>query len=273
MNDEQLRRLLAEDVGDEADQILPTVQHLANWEAPHPIPQQTASLVERLSMELPVEHHTRWRVGEWWPLLLIRSQIRVVQREIWITSVLVMALGTIVTLAVDHTAVIPLAILAPVVAAFGVALLYDSNIEQMLELEDTTGASVQILLLARLTLVFGFNLVLAISGSVLLAAIQPDISLWPLVLSWLAPMAFLSALAFLLSVLVVDATVSTVISLGLWGLHIFLRAMPNPTTIIAILSMPGLNTPANYGLLFATATLLTGVALWLVSSVEHSIGD
>ncbi|MBZ0291131.1 MAG: hypothetical protein K8L99_01065 [Anaerolineae bacterium] len=274
MNDEQRRRMLLEDLGTDVNDLLPIIEQLGKWQAPQPSHQQTASLIDLLSAKLPAQQLSRWqRLREWWPLLLIRSQMRVVQREIWIASALVMILGTLVTLAMNTMMINALAIIAPLVAAFGVALLYDSNTEHVLELENATGASVQVLLLARLTLVFGFDLVMGILGSVILATTQTHISLWPLVLSWLAPMAFLSALAFLLSVLVVDAIIGAVVSLGLWALHIFLRSTPaDHTLMIAILSMPGLNTPGNYGLLFAAALLLTTVALWVVGSVERSVG-
>lgn len=269
MNPDDLKHRLAQD-SDEADDpeaFAGLARHLAEWHAPAPDPQTTWALMQQLEAEFtPPSARYVWQ--NWWPLLLIRSQIRVVQREIWVASALVMALGTVVTLSTDSASV-PLAMIAPLVAAFGVALLYDSDVEQMLELENATGVSTQMLLLARLTLVFGFDLVLAVSGSVVLVLVQTDVSLWPLVLSWLAPMAFLSALSFLLSVVLTDAIVSAVFSLGIWAAHLLLRNFPDQhSLLIRLLAMPGLSDTAHFGFLFVAAGLLLLAALWLVNYEE-----
>jgi hypothetical protein len=176
----------------------------------------SATLVEVLKAEMHGGRKTRLQtLTSWWPLLLLRSQLRVVQGEIWFASALVIGLGTLVTVLTfeaGSSMMLPLVFLAPVVSGFGVAFLYDGNIVQMLELEDTTPASARILLLARLTLVFGFNLLLMLAGSLILAIALEDVSLWPLVSSWLAPMTFLSALAFFTSVLIKDALVGGFLS-------------------------------------------------------------
>lgn len=263
------------DTPEEADDLLPVVMHLRKWSAPQATTEQTSALLSKLAAELPVQRRSRWQqVTESWPLLLVRSQVRVVGHGIWVASALVMLLGTIITLATfQSSGTVLLALVAPIVAAIGVALLYDSDIEQMLELENTTAASAHLLLLARLTLVFGFNLLLGLAGSLVLALVRTEVSLWPLVLSWLAPMAFLSALAFLLSVLFVDALVSTAVSLTLWGLHVALRTFPlDRTTLTYLLSLPGLNQPINQPVLFLSAGLLLLAALWLVQMGEYRRG-
>ncbi len=274
---QKLHKMLLEDLENlhAAEELLSTAQQLQHWQAPVAAPQLTSALIEHLTAELPVAPKSlRQKLVEWWPLLLLFSQIRVVGRSIWLASVLVMGLGTLVTLATFQWSGTPLlALLAPIVATVGVALLYDSDVEQILELENVTAASTRLLLLARLTLVFSFNLVLGLMGSLLLAAVQDEVSLWPLVLSWLAPMAFLSALAFLLSVLLVDALVSAAVSLTLWGLHIWLRYAPfGSDPLTSLFSFPGLNHPVNQPVLFVGAGLLLLVALWVVGRSEYRRG-
>jgi hypothetical protein len=266
-----LYRMLHEDTGsaDEAAALLPAMQRLRRWSAPQPSSESTQILISRLMAE-PLSAQTRHQqlVLEWWPLLLIRAQIRVVHREIWAASALVIILGVIITLPAyiaSAGTVIPLALLAPVVAAVGIALLYDADMQPILELENATLASTRLLMLARLVLVFSFNLVLALAGSLVLSLSQLELSLWPLVLSWLAPMTFLSALAFLLSVILADSLAGSIISLGLWGLHVFLHHTAIPITPLATLfSFPGLSHPANYPTLFLAAAGLITLALWLV---------
>ncbi|GIL12386.1 MAG: hypothetical protein BroJett038_11060 [Chloroflexota bacterium] len=275
-DDEQrrLRALLAEDAEtpEETEALLETVRFIRRWDAPSPTPQETARLVEKLLPELPKPE--RRHPGQWWPLLILRAEARIIRREIWLASALVMALGVLTTLGINSTnAATPLTILAPVVAAVGMALLYDSDMEQVLELADSTAVSARLLLLARLTLVFGFNLALGLGGSVALSLLRADMLLWPLVMSWLAPMAFLSALAFLLSVVTGDAIAGAAFSLAIWGMHVFVRSMPASGDLSWILSLPGLADPAARPFLFAAALLLVMAALWLAGDSERRMGE
>jgi hypothetical protein len=184
--------------------------------------------VNQLQHELAPPPLTRLqRLQNWWPWLLLSSQLRIVQTEIWLATTVIMAIGTMVSLASYRPGdMLPLVFIAPLLSAFGVGLLYDGDVLHMLELEDTTPVSTRLLLLARLTLVFGFNLALGLLGSIAMALWNADIALWSLVMSWLAPMTFLSALAFLTSVLLSDALAGGLLSLILWSIHIFLRFNP-----------------------------------------------
>lgn len=270
MND-KLRALLHEDL-DSAEEADALSQQLSTWKAPAVDQRQTTALIDRLASELqPGRKPLAQRILEWWPLLLLRSQYHVVRGEIWWASAFVMALGTVVTLLSPQQegAYLPIAALAPVVAAVGVALLYDTDVQQVLELENATRASIRLLLLSRLTLVFGFNLLLALTASVVLSVLQSDISLWPLVLSWLAPMSFLCALAFLLSVVFVDPVAGSLFSLGVWGLHIFMKSFETSNMWLYALSMPGLSDGRVW--LFGAAAVIVGVALWLVGYTERDV--
>jgi hypothetical protein len=151
-------------------------------------------------------------------------------------------------------------------------MLYDSDVALMLELEDTTRASARMLLPARLTLVFGFNLLLGLLGSVVLAALRAELSLWPLVVSWLVPMTFLSALAFLFSVVFVDALMGGLVSLILWGTHVVLRAAAIQNDFLYLLSLPGLAAPESRPILLSVSLILLAIAVWLIGSSERRVG-
>ena len=160
---------------------------------------------------------------KWWPWLLLRAQERIVRREIWVASTLVMALGTLVTLATygpySPSGSLPFVLISPIVAAIGVAFIYGPAVDPALEIELATPASTRLILLARLVLVFGFNLALGLMGSVVLAGLRSEVSLWLLVMAWLAPMAFLSALAFMLTILLADPGIGVLVSLVLWAVQ------------------------------------------------------
>lgn len=272
---ERLKRTLLEngETEDKAEALAQMAYFLRKLPAPKTSAEQQANLLNRLAAELP-RRKTRWeRLREWYPLLLLFSQLRTIHREIWAASALILILGTFVTLAQPAgSGMLALVALAPVVAAAGVAMLYDGSVELMLELEEATLASARLLLLARLTLIFGFDLLLASAGSIALALTRTELSLMPLILSWLAPMAFLSALAFLLSVLLVDTLAAALFSLALWFAHIMLRHAENLPELFTYLSMPGLSASETRPLLFVAAVFIVAVALWLVGLIERKTG-
>jgi hypothetical protein len=276
-NSEREQRLHAALHDDHPDLHADLAQRLAAWDAPRAAPALTAILIGRLEAELPSPKRARLsREMLRWAWMLIRSQVRVVRREIWAATLLVMALGTLVTL-ISSASIsmpgLPIAIFAPIIAALGVAFLYDSESDALAELLDATPASVRLLLFARLTLVFGFNLIAALVASIALVILRAEISLWPLVASWLAPMAFLSALAFLLTMLTRDALAGALVSGLLWSVHLIFRAAPGMDPVLFLLSFPGLSAPDSRPLLLILAALLVAFALWLGGNSERRLGE
>jgi hypothetical protein len=272
--EERLRAMLREDTDsdEKAEALLGTVQRLRAWKSVETA--DTAALINRLAAHLPRKRSRRERLLTWYPLLLLRSQTRVVSREILLASALVIVLGVLVTLTTSVTSfggMTALSVLAPMVAAVGIALLYDRDAERMLELEDTTRTTARQLLLARLTLIFAFDTVLGLIGSVVLVIFRSEVSLMPLVLSWLAPMTFLSGLAFLLSVLLLEAMYAAVFSLSLWVFHLFLREINTTGGIWSIFNI--LTAPDTRPLLLLTGTLFAAVALWLAGRIERKVGN
>jgi len=244
----RLAALLAEDTAspEEARELGETVRWLRRWPAPPSDPARRAQLIAALaaaqSTRRPALRDRLTRAGEWWPWLLLQAQARVVRREVLWASALVLGVGALVTAAVYDPAGgpgrLPLVLLAPLVAAAGMALLYSDQVEQALELERSTPVPLVVLLLARLMVVFVFNCGAVLAGSLLLVVLHPGLALWPLVLAWLAPMAFLSSLAFFLSVVSRDPLVGIVVSALLWvllslgriiGVGTMLAALPEIT--------------------------------------------
>lgn len=243
--------------------------------APPARPEAKARLMSALLLEadqvLPVRQPVpipRLR----WGLLVLGAQVRIVHRFTWITSLLVMALGFFVTLILYQPgtgAELPFVIVAPLVAALGVAFLYGVDVDPALELQLATPVSPRLVLLARLTLVFGFNLAVGLVCSAALSLFPTGMSLWNIVLSWLAPMAFLSALAFLLSVLFFDPLFSALMSLLIWGVLVwrrftFLEMYPFMEHI------PNLLAPEFRPLLLLISVVGVALALWLTDSGERS---
>lgn len=283
MKDKELRRRLIEDVesSEEAERLLPMVHRLQQWHAPLPTSQDTIRLLETLASELPMrntQRASRVAPSSFYlrhSVLLLRAQLRVVRNEIWAASGLVMVLGALVTLATYGPGApvesLPFVLIAPVVAAVGVTFLYGAPNDPAIEVELATPVSSRTILLARLALLYGFNLALGLAASGVLAALLPDLSLWPLVMTWLAPMAFLSALTFLLNVIFVESPLSILIGVLLWMVQGLKQVLP-AGSFSFVAYWPDLLAPEARPFLWMLALALGGVAVWLAGREEHWIG-
>jgi hypothetical protein len=192
-----------------------------------------------------------------------------VERHIWLASALVMALGAAVTLLLDpdsSTGGLPFTLLAPIIAAGGVAFLYDTTSEPVMEIERGTPASMRLIWLARITLVFSFNMLLGLTASLILSMISPSISLWSLVMTWLAPMALLSALAFLISIQRSDPVAGVLVSILLWSLQVLKNMVPQGALWID--AVPNLLAAEARLWSFALALVCLGWALWIVGRIS-----
>jgi hypothetical protein len=89
--------------------------------------------------------------------------------------------------------------IAPMVAAVSLSILFGAEHDPAYELILATGTSPWKVLLARLSLVSAYNLLLVFGAAAILLIVVPPDVLGIMIFGWLAPMAFLSALALLLS--------------------------------------------------------------------------
>jgi hypothetical protein len=167
--------------------------------------------------------------------------------------------------------VVALRILAPLVTAASLAVLYGPEHDPAAELTLSTPTSPWKILLARVTLVFGYNLVLGVAVSLLLQAFIP-VNLNGLILSWLAPMTFLSALALVLSLWIGTANALLVAYAG-W-LAQFIPFLMRPMGLVGWFARFGegyvqfWQSPA---ILLTAAVLLFAAALWSAHFPERSL--
>jgi hypothetical protein len=129
---------------------------------------------------------------------IVGAQIPLVNRDVWQASLLVLILGFVITLIADQIGF--LFAIAPLVSAGGLAFIYNKEHDPAFELVLSTPISQIQILLARSVLVFGYNFILvAILFWGLSLYYSTDLIL-PLILEWLAPMTFLSALGLCISI-------------------------------------------------------------------------
>ena len=200
----------------------------SNARLPNPSPLVLQRALERvqylgaLNSHLPATQANGWREHPLAGLfLLLRRQAALVRQGIWAASLIVLTLGVILTFLFPGSGVNSslLALAAPIVAAGGIALVYGPENDPATELELATPVSPALILLARLVLVYGYDLALALVASVALWLAPDHLMLSQLILSWLAPMLFLSALALALSV-IINSQMGMIIAFSLWGLHL-----------------------------------------------------
>ncbi len=210
---------------------------------------------------------------------LLAAQVPLVRRELWTASALVMAVGYLAAILQGGSqsgAIIQA--LAPLIAAAGLAMIYGPENDPGLELALATPTSPRQVLLARLVVVFGYDLALGLVASGGLVAVVPPALLGQIVVGWLAPMTFLSALALVLSMVIGTGNAVT-IAVMLWlgravasGLRV--SAVSGLTAseaalVAALQAYAGLwHSPA---LLFGLAAALMAAAIALAGRQERAL--
>ncbi len=266
---------------------------LKTWDDPAPDADAKARLIDALYAEplavptaskqarreklvSPASLHESSRKGvavrQAW--LIVRAQTRMIGMMTWLASLLVLGLGFVVTVVLQQayltgsTSTLPFVLLSPIVSAIGIAFLYGEDSDPALELELAAPISRRVILLARIALVFAFNLTLSLIASIVVTLIAPDsFALSAVILSWLAPMTFLSSLAFLLSVLFFQPLVSVMLSLTIWTVLVARHYFQLP--ILSDLRLPDLLHVEAYPLLFAAAAICALAAVWLADRESH----
>jgi len=207
--------------------------------------------------------------------LLLQSQAPLVRREIWPASAAVLLIGFAVTILSGQWRF--LGALAPLVAAGAIAALYGTENDPALELTLSTPTSQRQILMARIVLVFTYNLVLAALANFALLPFNPSLLPGVLVLEWLGPMAFLSGAALLLSLWVGTGSAVTITYLAWLAQLAAQNALHNPdvvgipTPVLFQILAGYLSFWANPMLLLPLGVLLFAAALWRVGHHEANL--
>lgn len=168
------------------------------WHLPSALTQFFASVRRKKSPARALRH--LW--------LVFRSQIPLIYKSIWVASALVCLFGLMLTLSMAQhsstaksTVANVLVLFIVVVGAAGSAFIYGSSIDPGFELTIATPTSVRLVMLCRMVIVLGYNVLLALLASAVFAVVYGG-SLWGFVQLWLGPLFFLSSLCLALSLFV-----------------------------------------------------------------------
>src|SRR6266480_5861683 len=128
-----------------------------------------------------------------------------------IASVVVLAAGAVATLSTGKPLV---ALLAPAVAAAGIAYAYGPGIDPAWELSQSLTVSDRMVLLVRALAVFALNAALGLAASALSGAAAA------LTFGWLVPMTAVSALALAAAVVTRSASAGAAAGLAAWAITV-----------------------------------------------------
>ena len=118
-----------------------------------------------------------------------------------------------------------LSLVAPLLAVAGVAAVYGPESDPAFEVLAITPTSPRLVLLVRVTLVFGYDLVLSLAASVLAPLVAPDVRLVGLVAAWLGPMTLLLAVSLVLAMWIGPGW-SMAVAGALWALRVVTVSIP-----------------------------------------------
>lgn len=180
-------------------------------------------------------------------LALLAAQVRLIHGAMWPAAALAMAGATVLTLRDAETAPLVLSLVVPLIAGAGAVGLHGPANDPAFELVAAAPTSPRVVLLARTTVVLGFDLLLGLAASAAVAGA----GLLPLVLAWLGPMVMLAALALVVSVWWNPEGAITV-ALAVWSAH-----------SLSLFGSPGLTVLAPLRELWTTNALTVGLAVVL----------
>src|SRR5579883_409340 len=253
---------------------------LAGWEAIKGAANQVFALTPGPSIHLmqqvweKIDAPAETQVNRlWFPFhtlrqlwLVFRSQIPLLHKSIWVVSGAVCFLGLVLTLLMEpqtlaqkHFAGNLLSLFIVVVGASGSAFIYGSSIDPGFELTIATPSSVRFVMLCRMTIVLGYNLLLGLLASAVFASVYGG-SLWGFVQLWLGPLLFLSSLCLTIS-LFVGSTLALICGMVV---EVF-QAFPNDlVSHLVRIPLPALDLgPTSPALLIAALGLLAFAVFFL----------
>lgn len=215
----EIDRLVAgldEDQCEALGDLTEIVRVLESYTLPEPSMERRARLLTILKPHLSPSDALPKRNWNWW-YRLMHSQMTVFETSFWIASLFILLLGLLMTL-LDGSELLPLLLLvfSPLIAVVSLIYLFRPETQTLRELELLTATHPVELLIARLTIVLGWNVLVSLLLMLIIHLASVQIVLWRLVLAWLGPLLTLSGLALYVT-LRWGVLPGAVLPLALWG--------------------------------------------------------
>ncbi|MBO0687567.1 MAG: hypothetical protein J2P45_30835 [Candidatus Dormibacteraeota bacterium] len=252
---------------EESAELLPALLRLGEWQAPEPSGPDTERLIARLTAELPAHSEVREAIRKHsrdLGLLLATAgaQVSLLGISFWLISALLTLAGAVVVLSrllPDEALVLRIG--GPLLAYLGAAAAFRGRDARILELEFTCLPSPAEIVLARLVVVLGYDVGLALGlGLLLWAGGSTDVL--ELTLSWFMPLLLVAGLALLLSL---RLPLRAGVSLAYIGWLAFLA-------VTAVGSVPSpISPPVLLGVAGGVGVALLAIALMRLRAEVHRL--
>ena len=172
-----------------------------------------------------------------------------------IATVAVLAAGAVATIATTQPMV---ALLAPAVAATGIAYAYGPGIDPAWELSQSMAVSDRMVLLVRALAVFGLNAVLGLAASVASGAAAQ------FTFGWLVPMTAVSALALAAATLARSANVGVAAGLAAWTIAVLSGLGTDGNLTAAVLD-------SSFVLPYLAVAAAGGAIIWFATRIPRGM--
>jgi hypothetical protein len=236
---------------DEWLEFADVIENLAKYSVPDPIPAMTERLLERVRPAVPQSLgfcavNKRQSIFFTW-LKPVFQQVSVFERYFWLANSIIILTGLCVSLGDSGT--LGFSLLAPAVAAGGVA--YSFRGQKALELELTCPITPYQIVLGRMLVIFVYNTVMSLIGSIILVGSKSGLVFSTLVIDWLAPMLLLTGVALVTAILF-NSLISSVTSMLIWSsvLGIKFNWLGSETWRVGLLTSPSVMSIIGLGLIF-----------------------
>ncbi|RXZ81329.1 hypothetical protein EBB07_15070 [Paenibacillaceae bacterium] len=262
----------AQESTDAIDAVLPVEdsdrirQQLHRYEIPYPGEDDIARTIRHLQLEMTLQAAPTPTVhARFLPLLkLAAGEILSIHPLYWIVNLLLYGMAMIVIAMNIHLPTQAVVfILAPLPFIIGLAEIFRSRDTRMLELEMSCKYNAASIMLARLTLVSLYSVMLNSVFGVLLSVLDQQQLLLHTTLLWLTPFTLLSGLALLISTMLRGSS-AIMLLLSIWTASSML-VMMSPALMKSLLSLH----LAVYLALIMAGILLAAWQTWRLARYFH----
>lgn len=221
---------------------------LASMSAPAPSPTLMNAVWAKIdAQEKVVTQHRPIRRGAYHLWLIFARQVPLIHKSIWIASIFInllmcalVFLGRVGARHNLHSVEGVLAFFTTIVAAAGVAFIYQAEHDAGYEIILSTPTSIRIVMICRMALVVGYNMALAALTSTIIAVALGG-TLWDFMHIWLGPMLLLASISLAISV-IFGSVVSLAISLLLEVIQAVLTSLEKMIPVVHFLRVNLLQT-------------------------------
>jgi len=196
-----------------------------------------------------------------------KGEVSFISNLYWLASIALFVLGFIVTfIGREVSPYITLMMLAPIPFVLGILEVFKGREQGVMEIEMACKRSVPEIILARLTVIGIFNVLLNSILSIGFSFIDPNIILWRIVLTWLTPFTLVAGTSLWLAMKIRGGyLVSFLIAVWMAGM-LFLLTLPN-----FLERMLTLNVAAYVVIIAIGITIIFGQISKIISrhSIDH----